>query len=110
MRKIPLRVISEKLPNGQIIPFSYRENIIASLRVGGERGMTAEEMEVRAPLIVKLEGYPDDAEYLLVEEAEFSVVAAAVSSLRFTTFFHSAIQWKNEIVNAATVEVEEKVK
>jgi hypothetical protein len=108
VKKVPLRVINEKLEDGKEFVFDYGEVILKALNAGGLQGVTVEAMRNRIKVIDKVEqARKEEQDYILLEEVEHTTLLEQVKVFPFARVFRSAVQLLDEIEHAADVEVAE---
>lgn len=107
MKQIPLETKHEELVEGQPeLEFSYADVLLDILRYGGSNGVTIEEMEKRLRIIdairhAKEQHFPN----ALLEDEDHRLLCSLVNQFRFRIVTLAAVEMRNAILNAETVEV-----
>lgn len=111
MKKIPLRTITEQQwQDGETkdIQFSYSNIMLQALRSGGVQGVGIEQIRQRMGAIAAIEkAARADASHVLLEEEQHKTLVEQIRAFRFNMVVAAALDFYDEIENAATVEVKE---
>ena len=108
-KRIALKTIKEKLPDGTEHEFSYLATITDAVRSGGLQGLTIGEMADRQTLVGKLTtAKQDEADHLDLTIDEYSVVKDQVSGFRFRVYLQAAVDLLTDIKYAPDIPEDEE--